>query len=471
MSNQPNDIGMIGLGVMGRNLVLNMADHGFSVAGYDRDAEQVKLMLDDAAGQRISATNSIHEFLSTLRQPRSVMMLVPAGKPVDAVIEDLHPLLQPGDLIIDAGNSHFRDTDRRAKDLSSKGLHFMGVGVSGWEHGARFGPSIMPGGPADAYDRVRTLFEAIAAKVGDEPCVAYLGPGSAGHFVKMVHNGIEYGIMELIAEAYDIMKRGLGMNDDALHDVFATWNAGELDAFLMEITAEILVKEDDRTPGRLVDFIKDAARQKGTGRWTAQDAMDLTVPIPTIDTAVSMREMSSLKQERLLASKHFGEGAQRIREDLRTFLKRLRNAVWFAVATTYAQGMALLRSASAEYHYHVPLAEVAALWRGGCIIRSGMLENIRNAYRKRPSLQNLMLDPFFSDNLAAREGDLRSVVQSAVTAALPIPAFMASLSYFDAYRSAWLPANLLQAQRDFFGAHTYERIDEKGTFHTQWTED
>jgi 6-phosphogluconate dehydrogenase len=465
------DIGIIGVGVMGRNLAFNIADHGFSVAVYDRAAAQIESLKTEASGKAIVATTSLREFVQILQRPRIILMLVPAGAPVDAVIEDLLPLLQTGDGLIDAGNSHFRDTDRRTAKLEAMEVLFMGVGISGGEHGARFGPSIMPGGNLKAYERVRAIFEAIAARVQNELCVAYLGSGSAGHFVKMVHNGIEYGIMELIAEAYDLMKRGLRMDNDALHEAFARWNKVELNSFLMEITAGIFLKEDVKTGQRLIDVIMDAAEQKGTGRWTSQDAMDLAVPIPTIDAAVMMREMSALKDERIVAAKHLGIQPRRIQIERNTLIGQIRNALWFSMAVTYAQGMALLRSASEKYDYGIPLSNVARIWRGGCIIRSAMLEDIRKALDRQESLANLMLDPHHSRGLSSREEDLREVLRAGVEVGIPVPAFSASLAYFDAYRSAWLPLSLLQAQRDYFGAHTYERIDQKGTFHTQWRED
>jgi len=453
---------------MGRNLAFNIADHGFAAAVYDKAEEQIESLRAQASGMAVTAAASLREFIPVLRKPRLILMLVPAGRPVDAVIEDLLPLLQAGDGLIDAGNSHFRDTDRRSADLESREIRFMGMGVSGGEHGARFGPSIMPGGHLKIYEQVRSIFEAIAARVQSEPCVAYLGKGSAGHFVKMVHNGIEYGVMELIAEAYDLMKRGLGMDNDALHEAFAQWNEADLRSFLIEISADILLKVDDQTGRRLVDLILDSAKQKGTGRWTSQDAMDLGVPIPTIDSAVMMREMSSLKGERVLASKQIGSPPSLIRIEPDVFLGKIRNALWFSIAVTYAQGMALLKSASAEYGYGTPLSDVARIWRGGCIIRSTMLEEIREALSRQPSLENLMLYPYFTKNLSSRENDLRAVVCAGIGAGIPVPAFSASLAYYDSYRSERLPSNLLQAQRDYFGAHTYERIDKKGIFHTQW---
>jgi 6-phosphogluconate dehydrogenase len=391
--------------------------------------------------------------------------------PVDAVIRDLLPHLQPGDLIIDGGNSHFDDTDLRGKMLAEKGLHFLGVGISGGESGARHGPSIMPGGPREAYERVRPIFEAVAAKVNGEPCVTYLGPGSAGHYVKMVHNGIEYGLMQLIAESYDLMTRGLGLSDDELHDVYARWNETELNGFLIEITAQIFRQVDEKTGRRLVDVILDEARQKGTGKWTSQDGMELQAPTPTIDAAVAARDLSTYKTERETASRLLGGPSPSFQGERGAFLEQLRSALYAAMILTYAQGMALLRVASQSYGYGLDLEAVARIWRGGCIIRAALLEPIRAAYRARPDLANLLLDPDLSAELVRRQGDLRAIVSHAAGLGIPAPGLMASLAYLDGYRSAWLPANLIQAQRDYFGAHTYERVDARGVFHTRWSDD
>jgi 6-phosphogluconate dehydrogenase len=465
---QRYEIGMVGLGVMGRNLLLNMADHGNSVAGYDKDATKVAALRQETEDRDIRGAADIKEFIGMLRRPRAVMMLVPAGAPVDSVINDLLAHLQPGDLIIDGGNSYFKDTDVRARNLMAKGLQFLGVGVSGGEEGARHGPSIMPGGPKEAYERVRPVFEAAAAKVNGDPCVTWLGPGSAGHFVKMVHNGIEYGVMQLLAEAYDLMKRGLGLNDDELHDVFSAWNKGELNAYLMEITSHIFSKVDEKTGKRLIDEILDVAKQKGTGMWTSQSAMELQVPIPTIDLAVVMRDLSVFKKEREQAGAMYLRPIRRFTGDRDTFLAQLRRALYAAMMITYAQGLALLVVASDKYGYHLDLEAVARIWRGGCIIRAALLEDIRAAFHARPTLPNLLLDPNFSSKVLEHQEDLRQVVCQAAESGMPAPGLMVSLGYLDAYRSAWLPANLIQAQRDYFGAHTYERIDAKGTFHTEW---
>jgi len=459
---------MVGLGVMGRNLVLNMADHGFSVAGYDKDQAKVEALRQEAQQRDARGAADIREFLALLRRPRAVMMLVPAGAPVDSVIKDLLPHLDKGDLIIDAGNSYFKDTDLRARNLKAKGIHFLGVGVSGGEEGARHGPSIMPGGPKEAYERVRPVFEAAAAKVNGEPCVTWLGPGSAGHFVKMVHNGIEYGVMQLIAETYDLMKRGWGLNDDEVCEVYASWNKGELNGYLVEITSHIFSKPDEKTGKRLIDEILDVAKQKGTGMWTSQSAMELQVPIPTIDLAVAMRDLSVFAKERERAGAIYQRSMRRFSGDRDTFLAQLCHALYAAMLITYAQGMALLAVASDKYKYHLDLEAVARIWRGGCIIRAALLEDICAAFRARRELPNLLLDPNLSRKVMEHQKDLTQMVCQAAGSGVPAPGLMVSLGYFDAYRSVWLPANLIQAQRDCFGAHTYERNDAKGTFHTEW---
>lgn len=462
------DIAMVGLGVMGRNLVLNMADHGFAVTGYDRDASKVEALRKEGQGKKVEAVGDADELVAKLKKPRAVMMLVPAGAPVDSVIRDLLPRLQPGDLIVDGGNSHFTDTNLRTKAVAEKKIEFIGVGISGGERGARFGPSMMPGGSKQAYERVRPIFEACAAKVQNEPCVTYLGSGSAGHYVKMVHNGIEYGLMQLISESYALMKQGLGLNDDELHDVYADWNAGELSSFLIEITADIFKQVDDKTGKRLVDVILDQAKQKGTGMWTSQDAMSLQVPTPTIDIAVSMRDLSSVKAERTAASRVLSGPSHTLKRDRKAFLGQLRNAFYASMIITYAQGMSQLRKASQTYNYGLDPEAVARIWRGGCIIRAALLEDIRAAYQATADLPNLLVDKHLGDEVMKRQADLRAVVCAAAETGIPAPGFSVSLGYFDGYHSEWLPANLIQAQRDCFGAHTYERVDEKGTFHTEW---
>ncbi len=397
-------------------------------------------------------------------------MLVPAGSPVDSVIKDLLPYLDKGDLIVDAGNSYFKDTDLRARNVAAKGIHFLGVGVSGGEEGARHGPSIMPGGPKPAYERVRPVFEAVAAHVNGDPCVDYLGPGSAGHFVKMVHNGIEYGVMQLIAEAYDLMKRGLGLNDDELHGVFSTWNNGKLNGYLMEITGHIFSTVDEKTGKRLIDEILDVARQKGTGMWTSQSAMELQVPIPTIDIAVAMRNLSVFEEQRTMASKLLLRPVRPFGGDRHAVIAQMERALYAGLIVTYAQGFAVLVAASDKYQYHLNLETVARIWRGGCIIRAGLLDEICTAYRNQPGLPHLLLDAQLAAEVMANQDAPRSVVCAAAELGLPALGFMTALGYLDGYRSAWLPANLIQAQRDYFGAHTYERVDAKGTFHTQWEE-
>jgi 6-phosphogluconate dehydrogenase len=468
MSDTQYQIGMVGLGTMGCNLVMNMADHGFSVAGYDRDPEKVSSIQRTAGDRKVKGANSLEAFIGLLKKPRAIIMLVPAGAPVDSVIGELLPLLDKGDLLIDSGNSHFVDTSRRTKDLQSQGYHFIGMGISGGEEGARFGPSLMPGGPKEGYEIVRPVLEAVAAKVNNEPCVAYMGPGAAGHYVKMVHNGIEYGLMQLISEAYDLLKRGGGLTDDELHGVFDEWNRTELQSFLIEITAEIFLQQDAKTGDRLVNKILDRARSKGTGKWTSQDSMDLQVPIPTIDMAVMMRDLSALKDQRVAAAKVLTGPSASFSGDKATFIKQVKNALYVATVTSYAQGMALLQKASETYEYNLQLEEVARIWRGGCIIRASLLELIRAAYAANPTLPNLLVDPNFSREILQRQQDTREVVKKAVEWGFSIPCLMASLAYIDAYRSERLPTNLVQAQRDKFGAHTYERVDEPGIFHTEW---
>ena len=462
------DIGMIGLGVMGRNLVLNFADHGFSVSGFDKDKSKVTQLEKEAGNRKIFGSDVPLDFIRLLKKPRAIMMLVPAGAPVDAVIDELVPILEPDDLIIDGGNSHFTDTNKRLKELSEKKIHFLGVGISGGENGARLGPSIMPGGAREAYERVRPIFEAASAKVNGENCVTYLGPGSAGHYVKMVHNGIEYALMQVISESYDLLKRGLNLSNDQLHRVFSDWNKKQLQSFLIEITSDIFLKTDNQPGSYLIDKILDEAKQKGTGKWTSQDAMEIQVPVPTIDAAVSMRDISAYKSERELASKTLYGPDFKIEEESNPFIRQLENSIYFSMITIYSQGMAMLKAASVEYNYGLNLRDVAKIWRGGCIIRAALLENICAAFEKDRDLANVMIDPLLSREILNRQEDIRAIIKTSVECGIPIPGLSASLAYFDSYRSGWLPANLVQAQRDYFGAHTYERNDEKGTFHTQW---
>jgi 6-phosphogluconate dehydrogenase len=468
------DLGLIGLGTMGRNLALNFADHGFKVAVYNRTADKTREFVAGEGGVGgIFPVFSLMELRDQLRPPRILLVMVSAGAPVDAVIDELVPLLSPGDLIIDGGNSHFADTDRRAATLAEAGFPFLGLGVSGGELGARYGPSLMPGGSRQGYARVEPLLAAAAARVDGKPCVSYLGPGSAGHFVKMVHNGIEYALEQLIAEIYDLLRRGLGLDFDEMAEVFVGFNQGLVKSYLVEITSHILKRRDEGSGQPLVPLIKDVAQQKGTGIWTVRAALDLGVPIPTIDVAVGLRLVSALKEEREAAAGVLpgpgpffpGPG------DRHGFVAKLRNALFASMVTTFAQGLTLLRRASEVYQYGLDLVAVARLWRGGCIIRAALLGDILAAYQARPDLPNLLVDPVVGGKVAARQGDWREVVKAAAAWGLPAPALMASLAYLDAYRSRRLPANLIQAMRDCFGAHTYERVDFPGTFHTDWLTD
>jgi 6-phosphogluconate dehydrogenase len=396
------------------------------------------------------------------------MMLVPAGPPVDAVLGNLRPYLRRGDVVIDGGNSHFSDTRLRQITLAEDGIHLLGVGISGGAEGARHGPSIMPGGPSEAYDQVRPIFEAIAAKVQGEPCVTYCGPGPAGHYVKMVHNGIEYGLMRLISETYGFMVRALGLSNDELHGVFADWNQTGLGGFLIEITAEIFLKVDERTGQRLIDFIRPVAGQKGTGMWTSQEAMELQVPVPTLDMGVTMRDLSAFEADRQAASKILKGPGGTYQGDTQAFLEQLRGSLQAAMLLTYIQGMSLLRCASSVHAYNFNLEKITRIWRGGCIIRSRLLDKILAAYQSYPALTNLLLDPAIAAELSVLQEHLRTVVGTAIQLGISMSASGASLGYYDTFRSAQMPANLIQAQRDYFGAHTYERIDTKGVFHTEW---
>jgi 6-phosphogluconate dehydrogenase len=532
--------GMVGLGTMGRNFLLNVAQHGFSCVGYDLDAEKRRLLEEEGAGMPVAAAESLAEFVGKLQKPRNIMLLVPAGKIVDAAIADLLPLLEKDDLVIDGGNSHFLDTERREAILVEKGIEFMGVGVSGGEEGARHGASIMPGGRRDFYERIAPVLEAVAAKVGGEPCVAYMGAGSAGHFVKMVHNGIEYGLMQILAETYDFMRRVLKMDYAAMSETFRQWNDSELNSFLVEITAAVLRKVDAETGRPLVEMVLDKAAQKGTGKWTSQAAMDFGVPIPTIDGAVAMRQISAQKETRMLIAEKFGSRpanvdgggragngetvesvpqhdmkAQLAAEDVKTeaseqhratigtaefdaaratvgnpaderknaelreecavdfdvFIEKLKNTLLSSFVVTYAQGLSLLQTASKEKNYELDLAEIAKIWRGGCIIRSALLEEMRAAFAANPDLPNLMLDDRFAEILNRHREDWREINEKFTESRIPSLCLSSALAYFDAFRSETLPANLIQSQRDFFGAHTYQRIDKEGIFHTpDWNE-
>ncbi|WAC12355.1 NADP-dependent phosphogluconate dehydrogenase [Dyadobacter pollutisoli] len=467
MSKNLFDFGMIGLGVMGRNLLLNMADHGFSVVGFDKDkAKNSALEASATPGTTVKGVSELSQMIQLLQRPRKVMMLVPAGQPVDDVIASLLPLLEKGDVIIDGGNSHYTDTLRRVKYLRDKEIHFMGIGVSGGEQGARTGPSIMPGGDQSAYENVRPMLEAIAAKVGDTPCVAYLGKEGAGHYVKMVHNGIEYAIMQLISESYAILKYA-GLSNQQLHEVFKSWNEGKLQSFLVEITADIFLQKDDKTDAHLVDVISDKAGSKGTGKWTSQDSMELPVAVPVIDTAVAMRTVSGYKDERVKASELYSSNAT-FSGDIDELIQQVHDALYFATILSYAQGLAMLFQASKDLNMDIPLPEVVSVWRGGCIIRSSLLEVFTSAYRQSPELSNILLNQEVASLVKSVEDNTRSLIAFAAKSGTPAAALMASLAYFDAYRSERMPTNLIQAQRDYFGAHTYQRTDIPGTFHTEW---
>jgi 6-phosphogluconate dehydrogenase len=465
-----SEIGMIGLGTMGSNLVLNLADHGVPVAGHDSDPEKVRILRSLAETGNVQASEVLGEFLEAVKRPRVIMLMVPAGPVVDSVIHEVVPRLEAGDLLVDGGNSHFLDTERRAVELSERRIPFMGLGISGGADGARHGASLMPGGPREVYERVRRMLEAVAARVGSDPCVAWLGPSSSGHYTKMVHNGIEYGVMELIAETYDLLRRGLGFNNDELHEAFARWNHGELESFLFEITSRIFLKTDPETGGRLLDSIRDEAGQLGTGKWTSQAAMDLGVPVPTIDAAVTMRSISGLKSERDRGVKTLGARIEKIEGNRETILRMLENALYAAMMATYAQGFALLGRASGDRRYDLDLEAIARIWRGGCIIRSALLERIRTALHGRVDLPNILLDPDLGREVMARHEDLRSIVCVFARSGIPGPGFMSTLTYLDGYRSERLPANLIQAQRDFFGAHMYQRISRLELLHSDWNE-
>jgi 6-phosphogluconate dehydrogenase len=467
--NKKYSIGMIGLGTMGCNLLLNIADHGFSGAGYDKNSDKVSLLDQLGRGKDVKGFTDINAFIQSLESPRTMMLLVPAGKIVDDVIAELVPLLNKGDIIIDAGNSHFVDTERRSIALEKIGFHFFGMGISGGEEGARTGPSMMPGGDKEAYKHVQHIFEAIAAKVDSEPCVTYIGPGAAGHFVKMVHNGIEYALMQLIAETYEVLKKGLQLDNAAIQKIFDQWNKGRLQSYLIEITAEIFSFKNGNTDHLLLDDIRDEAKAKGTGKWTSQVAMDLSLPIPVIDLAVSMRDLSKYKLLRTEAARIYG-GVQSepLIKNPDEYLANLEQAYFFGMITTYAQGMHLLYKASEAYNYKLELDQIAKIWRGGCIIRSSFLEDIYNAFRSNPKLEHLFLDGSVQSMIKSSLTGIRAVVAHAATNGLALPAYASSLSYFDTFRSERMPSNLIQAQRDFFGAHTYELIGKEGVFHNEW---
>ncbi|WP_373546824.1 NADP-dependent phosphogluconate dehydrogenase [Chamaesiphon sp.] len=465
--------GVIGLAVMGENLALNVERNGFPIAVYNRTrAKTDNFMATRAQGKNVTATYSIEEFCAALETPRKILIMVQAGKPVDLVIQELKPFLSKGDVIIDGGNSLYTDTDRRTAELEDSGLTFIGMGVSGGEEGALNGPSMMPGGTEAAYDNLEPILTKIAAQVDDGPCVTYIGKGGAGHYVKMVHNGIEYGDMQLIAEAYDLLKNVAGLDHKQLHEVFTEWNqTDELNSFLIEITADIFTYIDPETTKPLVELIVDAAAQKGTGRWTVQSALELGVSIPTIIAAVNARIMSSIKIERTAASAVLTGPDGKFTGDTQTFVNQVRDALYCSKICSYAQGMALLSAASDAYQYELNLSEISRIWKGGCIIRAGFLNKIKDAFKAEPKLANLLLAPEFRQTILDRQTAWREVISQAAKLGIPVPAFSASLDYFDSYRRANLPQNLTQAQRDYFGAHTYKRVDkpDSESFHTEWT--
>ncbi|ELT97633.1 hypothetical protein CAPTEDRAFT_160925 [Capitella teleta] len=470
-SDQKADIALIGLAVMGQNLILNMNDHGFVVCAFNRTVEKVdRFLANEAKGTKVIGATSLQDMVGKLKSPRRVMLLVKAGSAVDAFIDQLVPLLSNGDIIIDGGNSEYGDTNRRERQLRAKGLYYVGSGVSGGEDGARYGPSLMPGGSEEAWPHIQPIFQAICAKADGEPCCEWVGPEGAGHFVKMVHNGIEYGDMQLICEAYHLMKDTLGMTADEMAQVMSEWNSGELDSFLVEITRDILkFKAEDGSP--LLDKIRDAAGQKGTGKWTAISSLEYGIPLTLIGEAVFSRCLSSLKDERMEASRHLrGPSQTKYSGDKKQFIEHIRKALYASKIISYAQGFMLMREAAKQFKWKLNMGGIALMWRGGCIIRSVFLGNIKQAFDKDPSLSNLLLDDFFRDAIHSSQDSWRHVVASAVSLGVPTPAFSSALAFYDGYRSGWLPANLIQAQRDYFGAHTYEQLSNPGRWvHTNWT--
>ncbi|WP_461790856.1 NADP-dependent phosphogluconate dehydrogenase [Pedobacter sp.] len=465
-TNTTYNFGMIGLGTMGRNLLLNMADHGFSVTGHDKSEKMLQLLEEEGKAHNLKGFAKVEDFVASLTSPKTIILLVPAGKIVDDVINEITPLLNEGDIIIDSGNSYYADTTRRSKELAEKGFRFFGMGISGGEEGARFGPSLMPGGEKTAYPVIKDVLEAVAAKVNGEPCVAYIGPGASGHFVKMTHNGIEYAIMQLLAETYDILKNGLGYNNTQIQQVFEKWNNGRLKSFLMEITKDVFLFKDEKTGNLLVDEIKDQAKSKGTGKWTSQIAMDVEVPLNTIDASVAVRNLSKLKELRVELESAFGK-ANSI-ENAGDFEAQLEEAFFFSMVSAYAQGMHLLWKASKEYNYDLNMAEIAKIWRGGCIIRAEFLQDMYEAYQKNPNLEHLYQDAAIQQKIRAGLKHTRSVIAASITAGIAVPCYAAAITYFDTLKTGRMPSNLTQAQRDYFGAHTFERIDSEGVFHAEW---
>ncbi|MCI4168041.1 NADP-dependent phosphogluconate dehydrogenase [Bacillus spizizenii] len=462
-------IGVIGLAVMGKNLALNIESRGFSVSVYNRSSSKTEEFLQEAKGKNVVGTYSIEEFVQSLETPRKILLMVKAGTATDATIQSLLPHLEKDDILIDGGNTYYKDTQRRNKELAESGIHFIGTGVSGGEEGALKGPSIMPGGQKEAHELVKPILEAISAKVEGEPCTTYIGPDGAGHYVKMVHNGIEYGDMQLISESYFILKQVLGLSADELHEVFAEWNKGELDSYLIEITADIFTKKDEETGKPLVDVILDKAGQKGTGKWTSQSALDLGVPLPIITESVFARFISAMKEERVKASGLLlGPDVKPVTENKEELIEAVRKALFMSKICSYAQGFAQMKAASEEYNWDLKYGEIAMIFRGGCIIRAAFLQKIKEAYDREPELDNLLLDSYFKNIVESYQGALRQVISLAVAQGVPVPSFSSALAYYDSYRTAVLPANLIQAQRDYFGAHTYERTDKEGIFHTEW---
>ncbi|AVM24527.1 NADP-dependent phosphogluconate dehydrogenase [Bacillus pumilus] len=462
-------IGVVGLAVMGKNLALNIESRGFSVSVYNRSSSKTEEFLEESKGKNVVGTYSIEEFVQSLETPRKILLMVKAGAATDATIQSLLPHLEKGDILIDGGNTYYKDTQRRNQELAESGIHFIGTGVSGGEEGALKGPSIMPGGQKEAHELVKPILEAISAKVDGEPCTTYIGPDGAGHYVKMVHNGIEYGDMQLISESYFILKHVAGLSAEELHEVFSEWNKGELDSYLIEITADIFTKVDEETNKPLVDVILDKAGQKGTGKWTSQSSLDLGVPLPIITESVFARYISAMKDERVEASQLIeGPEPAQSAENKQELIEAVRKALFMSKICSYAQGFAQMKAASDEYNWDLKYGEIAMIFRGGCIIRAAFLQQIKEAYDRNPELKNLLLDPYFKDIAQSYQSSLRKVISLAVEQGVPVPSFSSALAYFDSYRTAVLPANLIQAQRDYFGAHTYERTDKEGVFHTEW---
>ncbi|MBU3158449.1 NADP-dependent phosphogluconate dehydrogenase [Clostridium frigoris] len=463
--------GVIGIGVMGKNLAINVESRGLSVSVYDLSKIVTDEVLIQVKGKNIYGTYSIEEFVNSLETPRKILIMIKAGKPIDETIQRLIPYISKGDIIIDGGNSFFKDTIRRNKELQNLGFNFIGIGVSGGEEGALKGPAIMPGGDINAYKLVQPILTAISAKVDGEPCCTYIGPNGAGHYVKMVHNGIEYGDMQLICEAYALLKQVAGLSNDQIHDVFMKWNKGELNSYLIEITSEIFAQKDNESSKYMVDIILDKAKQKGTGKWTSQSALDLAVPIPTITESVFARCMSAIKDERIVASNVLEGPRAEFKGDINEFIEAVRRTLYTSKICSYAQGFALMRAASVQYNWNLQYGKIAKIFRGGCIIRAQFLNKINDAYEKNVDLKNLMLDSYFKDIIHSYQMDMRFIISTAVNLGIPLPSISSALTYYDSYRSENLPANLLQAQRDYFGAHTFERVDKEGTFHHEWVKE